>query len=303
MALVVVGALKGRPGVTTSALGLAAVCDPSARPVLVECDPGGGDLAARHGLAVVPGVVELAAAVHRRSDQPAVHVGQVPEAHRPESRVPEGQVPEGQVDVLSRCAQRLRVGGRTVEVVLAPPGAAQAALAVQVLAGPGVPVLAGSDRLVVADCGRLDRSSPAWPLLPVAAVTVLLVRGEVADVAHAQHGLGEIARAAGARLVMVAAGGRYGPAEVDAALATVWPAGVGGVVPDDPRGAGVLVGDLRSGSHWRRSGLARALQGLLHGLPVRAGPNPDAAGPDTTLAPFPVTPRRAPRVPAGGGWR
>jgi hypothetical protein len=283
MGLVVVGALKGRPGATTTALGLAAVCDPSARPVLVECDPGGGDLAAWHGLAVVPGVVELAAAVHRRGDTPAAA--------------------EDPVSVLSRCAQRLRIGGHTVEMVVAPPGAAQAALAVQVLAGPGAPVLAGSDRLVIADCGRLDRSSPAWPLLPVAAVTVLLVRGEVADVAHAQHGIGEVARAAGGRLVVVAASGRYGPAEMDAALATVWPAGTGGAVPDDPRGAGVLIGELRSGSHWQRSRLARALQGLVRGLPVPAGPKPGATAPGSTPPAPPVTARPVPRVAAGGGWR
>ncbi|MCP5854114.1 hypothetical protein NL323_29700, partial [Klebsiella pneumoniae] len=45
MSLIVLGAAKGAPGVTTAAVALAAVWPRSA--VVAECDPSGGDLALR----------------------------------------------------------------------------------------------------------------------------------------------------------------------------------------------------------------------------------------------------------------
>src|ERR1700734_826069 len=66
MALIVIAADKGAPGVTTTALALAAVWP---RPVLLaECDPSGGDLVYRfpaaHGGSLDPrrGLVTLAGA-------------------------------------------------------------------------------------------------------------------------------------------------------------------------------------------------------------------------------------------------
>ena len=48
--LVALCSLKGSPGVTTAALGLAAGWPSAEQPVVVECDPAGGDLLGRYRL-------------------------------------------------------------------------------------------------------------------------------------------------------------------------------------------------------------------------------------------------------------
>src|ERR1700723_1809081 len=50
---------KGAPGVTTLACGVAAVWPPSRRVALAECDPSGGDLAARFGISAKRGMASL----------------------------------------------------------------------------------------------------------------------------------------------------------------------------------------------------------------------------------------------------
>ena len=90
MEIVPIVAAKGSVGVTTAALTLAAVW-PEGRgaPVVVECDPGGGDVAARFGLEVIPGVVSLAAELERSGpadpadsgDQLGGHTQEIGRAH------------------------------------------------------------------------------------------------------------------------------------------------------------------------------------------------------------------------------
>src|SRR5437763_8568041 len=93
--------VKSRSGSTTTALGLAAVMPASARAVVVECDPAGGDLTLRHGLrSASPGLVELATA----------------------TRSGGAGLDRDGVGVLSRHTQPVRLGDRTVDVVLAPSG-------------------------------------------------------------------------------------------------------------------------------------------------------------------------------------
>ena len=60
MALLALASNRGSPGCTTTALALAAAW-PLARgaPLLVEADPDGGVLAARCGLGIKPGLIEL----------------------------------------------------------------------------------------------------------------------------------------------------------------------------------------------------------------------------------------------------
>lgn len=60
--LVVVGSVKGAPGVTTACMALAVAWPAGWQPVVVEADPSGGDLAAGFSLAGEPGLVSLAAA-------------------------------------------------------------------------------------------------------------------------------------------------------------------------------------------------------------------------------------------------
>src|SRR5689334_5253447 len=67
--LVAVGSVKGAPGATCLALALA-VCWPWPDVVMVECDPAGGDLGGRFGVADVPGLSGLV--VDARRDRDAV---------------------------------------------------------------------------------------------------------------------------------------------------------------------------------------------------------------------------------------
>jgi len=56
--LVAMCSLKGSPGVTTAALGLAAGWPSAEQPVVVECDPAGGDLLGRFRLETAPGLMD-----------------------------------------------------------------------------------------------------------------------------------------------------------------------------------------------------------------------------------------------------
>ncbi|PGH46923.1 hypothetical protein CRI70_31210, partial [Streptomyces sp. Ru87] len=64
--LVVLGSVTGAPGVTTTALALAAAWPPDGdggvRPVVVEADGSGGDLLIRFGLPPSPSLLDVAAA-------------------------------------------------------------------------------------------------------------------------------------------------------------------------------------------------------------------------------------------------
>ena len=78
MPLLAVAYVKGRPGATTTALGLAAASPAELGVVTVECDPAGGNLAHRHQLAAMPSLVDLAATargsthVREGADQPVI---------------------------------------------------------------------------------------------------------------------------------------------------------------------------------------------------------------------------------------
>jgi hypothetical protein len=247
-----------RPGATTTALGLAVVLPASARAVVVECDPAGGDLTLRHGLrSASPGLVELATATRTGA------------AAFPDL--------EGR-DVLSRYAQPVRLGDRTVEVVPAPSGGAQTRVALSVLARPGHGAMTHADRTVIADCGRLDFASPTWPLLGMADAVVVLTRGRVEELGHLREHVGELARQVTGRLfVMLVAGGPYGAADVEAYLhrhltnVLDLPAGtveVRELLPYDERAAAVLDGSRRAGRRWQRRPLIRALRQLAADLPT-----------------------------------
>jgi hypothetical protein len=245
MSLLSVLYVKSRPGATTTALGLAAVLPDSARPVVVECDPAGGDLAARHGLTMSPGLVELATATRTGA---AVNVG----------------------EALSRYSQHIRLRDRTVEVVVAPSGGAQTRVALSVLARPGHSVLTTADRTVIADCGRLDFSSAAWPLVGMADAVLVLARGRLDELAHLREHIDELVRAAGDRLVvLLASGGLYAPEDITAALSGDGDEiTVHGPLPYDERAAAVLEASRAPGRRWHRRPLMKALEQVAAGLPV-----------------------------------
>ncbi|MGH3832392.1 MAG: chromosome partitioning protein [Pseudonocardiaceae bacterium] len=211
--LVAVCSLKGSPGVTTFSVALAARWPVPSRCVLVECDPSGGDVATRFGLVSSPGLVSLAAAA-RRSGDPGL---------------------------LWRHTQALP---GDLAVVVAPPGADQALAALTALApegsgGAGVLRVAAeaTDTVVIADCGRVDPTSPVLPIVRSADVMLLLSRAHADDLAHLATRLSEVSRWS-SRPGLLLAGAGYSAAEVSRELGV----SVMGRIPEDPHAAAVLCG-------------------------------------------------------------
>ncbi|MEW6477437.1 MAG: hypothetical protein AB1679_34730 [Actinomycetota bacterium] len=229
MSLVVVGQAKSG-GSTTTAVALAASWPRDV--LLVEADPSGGDVAARAGLALVPGLVSLGAAARG-----------------------EGLTGEA---VLSH-AQQL---GGVVPVVVAPPGAgpARGALAALEEQLAGTLGTLGSEDVIV-DVGRIEPADGS-PWLRAAGLVVLVARPDAAGVAHLAALLDWVSEAA-VRVAVVMIGAQpYGPAEVADALGME----VAGALAFDPKGAaalgsGVVRGYLAERSPLRRS--ARTLAPLL----------------------------------------
>ncbi|MDA1359765.1 hypothetical protein O1R50_09035 [Glycomyces luteolus] len=186
MGLIAVASMAGAQGVTTTALGLAA-CWPEgeAVPVLVECDPSGGDLAARWNLEVRPGLAETGQAA-AATDQPG---------------------PE----VLTAGAQQIEVAGRDVTVVCASLGGAEVAPALAVLAAPGSKAMHDPDGWIVADLGRLDEHSPTWPLVAAADCTVLVARSHLEGLAHLRGRFETLARRFRGRFTVALTPGAYRP--------------------------------------------------------------------------------------------
>lgn len=161
MALIALAADKGSPGVSTSAVALAAVWP--RRALYAECDPHGGDLVyrmpAEHGGPLDPnrGLVSLAVEARRGFD----------------------------ASVLPQHAQRLRGG---LEVMVGLGNADQA----HGMAGLWTPLGRAFDRYadlpygadVIADCGRIGPDSPTVELLAQSALVLLIARTEAADLAH-----------------------------------------------------------------------------------------------------------------------
>lgn len=146
--------MTGAPGVTTSALALAAAwpvaADGGVRPVVVEADRSGGELMIRFGLPATPSLLDVVASA--RQEEPGSLLGAV-------SELPFG-----------------------VRVVASVPGRAPCVGAVRVLASKdGQRVLrgeAGDTGTVLVDVGRI--SEDVVPLLEAADQVVLVTRGSPA---------------------------------------------------------------------------------------------------------------------------
>jgi hypothetical protein len=194
----------------------------------VECDPDGGDLAARFGHHPDPGLASLAAAA--RTGPPAVP--------------------------LMEHVQRLAVGAN---VVLAPPGDGAAA-AVRTLTSSGGRLLRrlAHDLTVVVDLGRLSRGGPGLALAAAADHLLLVTGAQLAEATQVQARLEWLRPELSGRLWLVRAGdGGYRSAELgrDLDVPVIWD------LPDNRLGAGVLAGQLRV-PNWRRLRLARAIRGI-----------------------------------------
>lgn len=233
--LVGVGSVKGSPGVSTVALGLATEWPEPARAVLVEADPAGGDVAMRFALAAGPGLVSLAAE-GRRAD--VVDPAQ-----------------------LWRHSQALASGAA---VVAAPPDAHQARAAVAALSSDGGlgALRAAADRpgaVVVVDCGRVDPGSPAAALMRGADAMVILARPQADELAHLVRRLSEFGHWA-RHPVLVLTGPGYADAEVARELGVA----VLARLPHDPAGAAALSGH-RAVTRRGRRGAERSAFGRAAG--------------------------------------
>jgi hypothetical protein len=227
MALIVIAADKGAPGVTTTALALAAVWP---RPVLLaECDPAGGDLVYRFpaadGSALDPrrGLLNLAVAARR-----GLRPGQLRE---------QTQTMSGGLNVLTGVINAEQGAG--LGVLWGPLGQLFAALP-------------GGD--VIADCGRLGPDGPQYDLLAQAAAILLVTRPNPGDVirlrdrvAAVSAGVGNRGRRGFAPSVLVIADQktlRATAGEVAQALGQgSAPASVLGGIAHDLKGAELLRGE------------------------------------------------------------
>jgi MinD-like ATPase involved in chromosome partitioning or flagellar assembly len=215
--LIAIGSLKASPGATTTAQALAAMWPAAGagQPLLLEADPAGGDIAARFSLAPAPGLVSLSAAARH----------------------------EHGADLLYEHALQLPGG---LPVLAAPPAEEAARGAVTLLARDGLPLLraaaAQPDLALVADVGRLQADSPAWPVAEAADVLLLVVRPvlpELTRVISACEQLGARLAAAGTRLALVTVGRGPFPTEE---IATATGIAVAAALPDDGAAAAMLTG-------------------------------------------------------------
>lgn len=226
MALIVLASDKGSPGVTTTALTMAAVWP--RRALLAELDPSGGDVALRlrgpRGVPLSPetGLISLAVGV-RRGAQP----------HQVFEHV-----------------QRLDGG---LEVVLGLSSGEQAGGLAGMWAPVGELLARVPETDVLADVGRLYAGSPAVDVLGHAAAVVLVTRPSIDNVAHLRSRAATVLRELGRRaggpapvfcVVVTSPRDDSSPRQIDQVLAQAGlPVPVLGRIALDPKGAGMLSGE------------------------------------------------------------
>jgi MinD-like ATPase involved in chromosome partitioning or flagellar assembly len=233
--LLCLASVKGSPGVTTTALALAARWPASWRRVLIEADPAGGDLGARYGLPLTPGLVSLAAAARRSTD----------------------------LDLVWEHAQELPGG---LPVVAGPTRADQAHAALAAVCGADghAGVFGGftgrGDVVAILDCGRLDPDSPILRVIEAADQLLLVARPRADELAHFAARADQIAKGpAHTRLLLMGSGYPAGEVAREVGLAVL------GRVPHDPRTAAALSGHAASRPR-SRARLARAAARIAAGL-------------------------------------
>lgn len=238
MSLVCFASAKGSPGVTLTALGVAAAwpTPDGLRKVLVEADPSGGVLAVRYQLGRQPGLITLAASGRHggtaRGDLWA-HAQQLP-----------GGLP---VIVAHERADRTRQ-------VLESAGAQ---LASWLCALPEI--------VAVADCGRVS-PEPAAGVMCGEADLVLLVARPDGEHIHPAAAMADALASAGRRVAWVLIGDQPHSAQ---AVERVTGHPVARVLPHDERGARALTAGRvprfgRSPLVTEIAGLASDLAHIVH---------------------------------------
>lgn len=251
MSVVCLTSAHGSPGVTTTALALAARWPSHRRCLLVEADPFGGVIAARYGRGDTPGLSSLAADSRRGLDDDAVwrHTQYLP-------------------------------GGVAVLVGPAIPDEAHAVL--RDIADALTTWSTDQTEIdVIIDCGRIPTGLPTVGVIAEANVVLVLTRPTVDQLRPAAHRVAAL-NTSGVDAGLLLVGDKpYGPAEVTAALKT----NVAGVVAWDPRTAAVLTGSHGAVRDLRRSPLIRSVATLAERLAPTPSPEPD---PENTTQQVPL---------------
>jgi hypothetical protein len=214
MALIAFASARS-PGLTTTVTALAATWPAPRRALVVELDPDGGTLAARHATSPDPGLNSLAAAGRHYLwvNTVTAHLQQLPDG---------------------------------IPVLVAPPSPDRTVAAIETLNRVDLPgvlrSLPGFDVLV--DCGRIDSRSVALPTLRAADAVIFVVRAALDDVIALQHRLQTLDLSRQAKAGIVAVGDHpYRREELAAAFTLP----VVGVVDWDPRSAQTLGEGRRPG--------------------------------------------------------
>lgn len=252
------------PGLTTAILALAVAWPAPRRAIVAELDPDGGTIAGRQVLPHDPGLISLAAAgSHGLS-----------------------------TDLVGAAVQQLTNG---TLALLAQPGPDRVTASLDALGaaalGRTLGGLPGLD--VLADCGRVDRRSPALGCVQEADAAIFVVRSSIEDVVGLQHRLQTLDLGTSTSAIVVIGRHPYPPAEIAEAFAIP----VIGVIDHDPREAEAL----GTGGRPERSRLLRSAEALaseiLRVLPGPAPIDPRRADPDgRRRAPSALPPTR--HVPA-----
>lgn len=241
MALIALAADKGAPGVTTTAVALAALWP--RRVLLAEADPAGGDLVYRSvgatGRPLDPGTGILSLAATARRGIAA------------EQLWDHSQRMAGGLDVIIGLASSDQSGGLTGQ------WGALGRVFAELADSPHQEAAAD----VLADLGRLDAHSPAQALLPHAALLLLVTRGQPENLAHVrdraaalhnklhgqQRGASQLAKPQiGVLLIAEPQQGAKIAAQVNEMLiASQSGARVVGLIAEDPAGAEQLAGRRR----------------------------------------------------------
>ncbi len=290
MSLIVLASDKGSPGVTTTAVALAGVWP--RRAILAECDPSGGDLVyripAESGAPLNPNVGMLSLATTARHGL---------SAHQLEQHL-----------------QRMH-GGLELVTGLATGDQSAGLAGLWTALGRAFDSLPDAD--VIADCGRVDASSPALDLMAGAALVILVARTSAEQIAHVRdRALSLLQRVGGGTAT---AGGGLGvpigvilivdpkqrarvTAQVDELLrSSGLPVKVIGTIADDPDGADLING--RGRGRLDRTLLIRSarevaqdLSRMYSGAAAAPQPQPQAPGAPEAPRPMPASGYSSPQV-------
>jgi len=226
VSLFALASLKGAPGTTTLACLVAATWPLDRRVVVAECDPCGGDLAARFELLTTRGCLSLATAARRDPDSVVAdpHVQRLP----------------GGLEVL--------VGGSSAEMTLA-----QSVTRANV--NQAVVTIARSVD-VVADLGRLVAPYDACrQLLQEAEAVGVLIGPDHASVAHAIDQRELLTDLCGERIsLMIVGRGACRPRDVESLTGIR----VSAEIPNDPAAAAVASGASSGARRLARSVLVKS---------------------------------------------